>query len=184
MASHISNRHTKYYFEDGSAVFLTSNKTLFHPHKPVLRLHSTFFDDLFQLEQPNTLDEEGNTLPPERASGDNPIVADIRDAEFESMCNALYEMPLTSPSELPVDQAIPLLRASTKFQLGSIHDKVIRTLENAPLPPWTRYALAADCLVDSWTVQSYIQICSSVEYHPAEIVAEFTRRGDDQDSSG
>ncbi|QRV95782.1 The BTB (BR-C, ttk and bab)/POZ (Pox virus and Zinc finger) domain [Ceratobasidium sp. AG-Ba] len=179
MASHTTNHHAKYYFEDGSVVFLTSNKTLFRLHKSVLRLHSTFFDDLFQLEQPNTLDEEGNTLPPEGSSDNNPIVTDVRDTEFESMCDALYEMPLMSPSELPVDQAIPLLRASTKFQLESIHDKAIRTLESAPLPPWTRYALAADCLVDSWAVRSYLGICSSVDYYPAEIVAEFTQRGED-----
>ncbi|QRV95780.1 The BTB (BR-C, ttk and bab)/POZ (Pox virus and Zinc finger) domain [Ceratobasidium sp. AG-Ba] len=179
MTSHIANRHEKYYFEDGSVIFLTNDKTLFRIHKSVLKLHSTFFDDLFELEQPKTKGEDGKPLPVEGSSDNNPIKADVQDAEFESMCKALYQMPLTSPSELPVDEAIALLRVSTKFQLEDIHDKVVATLDKATLSPWTRYALAVDCLIDSWIVRCYVEICSSVDYHPTEILAEFTQRGED-----
>ncbi|QRV81292.1 The BTB (BR-C, ttk and bab)/POZ (Pox virus and Zinc finger) domain [Ceratobasidium sp. AG-Ba] len=178
MAPQTKNRHTRYYFEDGSVVFLTSDKTLFRLHKSILKLHSPFFDDLFQLDQPDVKDGSGKSLPPEGSSDDKPIAADVQDVEFEAMCKALYEMPLTSAKELSVDHAVSLLLVSTKFQFEKIHKQVVDMLEECALSPWRRYALAIDCLVDPWIVRSYIEICSSVEYNPGEILAEFARRNE------
>ncbi|KAG8735961.1 hypothetical protein FRC10_009950 [Ceratobasidium sp. 414] len=176
MTSQTTCRHPKYYFDDGSVVFLTKDKTLFRLHKSILKLHSTFFDDLFQLDQPELKDEKGKTLPTEGSSDDRPITADVRDAELESICVVLYEMPLTDGSELGVDQAVALLHVSTKYQFEKVHKKATNLLEPIHLPPWERYALAIDCLVDPWIVRSYTEICSAVQYHPAEIVAEFAQR--------
>ncbi|KAG8723190.1 hypothetical protein FRC09_004328 [Ceratobasidium sp. 395] len=163
MSSSAPSRHPKYYFDDGSVIFL---------------LHSVFFDDLFQLDQPELKDEKGKTLPPEGSSDDKPITADVRDSELESICAVLYEMPLSSGSELSVDQAVSLLQVSTKFQFEKAHKKTTGILDTVQLPPWKRYALAVDCLVDPWIVRSYIEICSAIQYYPAEIVAEFARRNE------
>ncbi|KAG9085049.1 hypothetical protein FRC07_013474, partial [Ceratobasidium sp. 392] len=86
--------------------------------------------------------------------------------------------PLTSGSELTIDRAVSLLQVSTKFQFEKIHGKVVDTLSSIQLPPWKRYALAVDCLVDPWIVRSYTEICSAVQYQPAEVVAEFAQRND------
>lgn len=86
--------------------------------------------------------------------------------------------PLTPASILRVDQAISVLRVSTKFQFEAIHTKVVEMLETAPISPCTRYALAIDCLVDPWILRSYLEICGAVDYHSAELVTEFSRRNE------
>ncbi|KAF8597692.1 hypothetical protein BDV93DRAFT_547762 [Ceratobasidium sp. AG-I] len=177
-------RHFKYYFEDGNVVFLTSDKTLFRLHKSMLKLHSTFFDDMFEHAHPPTKDSKGNEIPIDGSSDENPIelgghaLATLRDAELESICTVLYEMPLTPASALSVDQATSVLRVSTKYQFEAIHTKVVQMLETALIVPWGRYALAIDCLVDPWILRSYLEICGAVEYHSAELVAVFSRRNE------
>ena len=51
-------------------------------------------------------------------------------------------------------------------------------LETALIVPWTRYALAIDCLVDPWILRSYLEICGAVEYHSAELVSVFSHRNE------
>jgi hypothetical protein len=51
-------------------------------------------------------------------------------------------------------------------------------LEVVPLPPWKRYSLAIDCLVDPWILRSYLEICSTVDYPSSELILEFSRRNE------
>jgi len=184
MASPNPKHHPKYYFESGDVVFLTSDKTLFRLHKCILRLHSTFFDDMFQHNNPPTKDSKGNEIPVDGSSDEDPIelggnaLATLRDAELESISKVLYEMPLTPASELEADQAIALLQVATKFQFETIHKKTEQMLEKASLSPWKRYSLAIDCLVDPWILRSYLEICSTVDYPSPELILEFSRRNE------
>ncbi|CAE6539426.1 unnamed protein product [Rhizoctonia solani] len=175
-------KHAKYYFEDGNIVFLTSDKTLFRLHKSVLRLHSTFFEDMFEDARPPTKNEKGEEIPVDGSSDDHPIelgghaLATLYDAELEAICAVLYDMPLTPASELKVDQAISLLRVTSKFQFESIQAKVVQRLDKAIISPAKRYAFAIDCLVDEWILQSYLDICTSADPASAELFAEFSQR--------
>ncbi|CAE7193466.1 unnamed protein product [Rhizoctonia solani] len=175
-------RHTKYYFEDGNVVFLTSDKTLFRLHKSILRLHSTFFEDMFENAHPPTANEKGQEIPVDGSSDDHPIelgghaLATLYDSELESICAVLYDMPLTPVSELKVEQAVSLLRVASKFQFESIQAKVVQRLDQAILSPAKRYAFAIDCLVDEWILQSYLDICTSADPASAELFAEFSQR--------
>ncbi|KAF8597696.1 hypothetical protein BDV93DRAFT_547765 [Ceratobasidium sp. AG-I] len=137
---------------------------------------------MFENVHPPTKDSKGREIPIDGSSDENPIelgghaLATLRDVELESICNVLYEMPLTPASALSVDQAISVLRVSTKFQFEAIHTKAVQMLETALIVPRKRYALAIDYLVDHWILRSYVEICGAVECHSAELVAEFSRR--------
>ncbi|CAE6479164.1 unnamed protein product [Rhizoctonia solani] len=184
MSAPAPRRHPKYYFEDGSVIFLTSDKTLFRLHKSILRLHSTFFDDMFENAHPPTKNEKGQEIPVDGSSDDNPIelgghsLATLRDSEMETMCEVLYEMPLTPASELKIDQAVALLRVTSKFQFESIQSRVIQRLDQASISPAKRYAFAIDCLVDEWISRSYLEICTAVDSASAELCAEFSQRAE------
>ncbi|CAE6452390.1 unnamed protein product [Rhizoctonia solani] len=175
-------KHAKYYFDDGNIVFLTSDKTLFRLHKSILRLHSTFFEDMFEDAHPPTKNEAGEEIPPDGSSDDHPIelgghaLATLYDSELEVICMVLYDMPLTSASELTVDQAVTLLRVASKFQFESIQDKLVQRLDQAVIPPAKRYAFAIDCLVDKWILRSYLDICTYADFASAELFAEFSQR--------
>ncbi|CAE6488469.1 unnamed protein product [Rhizoctonia solani] len=177
-------RHTKYYFEDGNVVFLTSDKTLFCLHKSILRLHSTFFEDMFENAQPPTKNEKGQEVPVDGSSDDHPIelgghaLATLYDSELEAVCVVLYDMPLTPASELKFDQAISLLRVASKFQFESIQAKVVQRLDQAIMSPAKRYGFAIDCLVDEWIIRSYLDMCTSADPASAELFAEFSHRGE------
>lgn len=64
----------------------------------MLKLHSTFFGDMFEHAHPPTQDSKGNDIPVDGSSDENPIelgghaLATLRDAELESICTVLYEM--------------------------------------------------------------------------------------------
>ncbi|CAE6442006.1 unnamed protein product [Rhizoctonia solani] len=184
MSSPTPRRHTKYYFEDGNIIFLTNDKTLFRVHKSVLRLHSTFFDDMFKSSLSPTKNEKGQEIPIEGSSDDNPIqlgghsLATLHDSEMESMCEVLYDMPLTPASELKIDQAVALLRVAAKFQFETIQSRVIHRLDQAVISPAKRYAFAIDCLVDEWISRSFLDICTAVNSASAELCAEFSQRGE------
>ncbi|KAF8597693.1 hypothetical protein BDV93DRAFT_527197 [Ceratobasidium sp. AG-I] len=180
-------RHPKYYYEDGNVVFLTNDMTLFRLHKSLLKAHSTFFRDMFDHSHLPTKDSEGEDIPIDGSSDDHPIalsgppLATLEDVELELICDVLFDMPLTPASELRVDQAISLLKVSTKFQFETIHAKVVQTFEKKVMPPWKRYSLAVDCLVDPWILQSYLEICGTVEYQSselAELILEFSERNE------
>ncbi|CAE6344341.1 unnamed protein product [Rhizoctonia solani] len=175
-------KHTKYYFDDGNIVFLTSDRTLFRLHKSILRLHSTFFEDMFEDAHPPTKNEAGEEIPIDGSSDDHPIelgghaLATLYDSELEIICMVLYDMPLTSASELTIDQAVSLLRVASKFQFESIQDKLVQRLDQAIISPAKRYAFAIDCLVDKWILRSYLDICISADSASAELFAEFSQR--------
>ncbi|KAF8597697.1 hypothetical protein BDV93DRAFT_527200 [Ceratobasidium sp. AG-I] len=180
-------RHPKYYYEDGNVVFLTNDQTLFRLHKSLLKAHSTFFRDMFDHNHPPTKDSKGEDIPIDGSSDDHPIelsgppLATLRDVELELICDVLFDMVLRPASELQVDQAMSLLKVSTKFQFETIHAQVVQTFEKKFFPPWKRYSLAIDCLVDPWILQSYLEICGTVELHSselAELILEFSRRSE------
>ncbi|KAF8699583.1 hypothetical protein RHS03_06993, partial [Rhizoctonia solani] len=184
MASPAPRKHSKYYFEDGNIVFLTSDKTLFRVHKSILRLHSTFFDDMFKSALSPAKNEKGQDIPTDGSSDDNPIhlgghsLATLHDSEMETMCQVLYDMPLTPASELKIDQAVALLRVAAKFQFESIQSRVIDRLDQAVISPAKRYAFAIDCLVDEWISRSYLDICTAVNSPSAELCTEFAQRAE------
>ncbi|KAF8593336.1 hypothetical protein BDV93DRAFT_612274 [Ceratobasidium sp. AG-I] len=180
-------RHPKYYYEDGNVIFLTNDKTLFRLHKSLLKAHSTFFRDMFEHNHPPTKDNKGEDIPIDGSSDDNPIelsgspLATLRDVELELICDVLFGMPLRPISEIQVEQAMSLLKVSTKFQFEAIHAQVVQTFEKKFFPPWKRYSLAIDCLVDPWILQSYLEICGTVvlrSSEPAELILEFSRRNE------
>ncbi|KAG8684507.1 hypothetical protein FRC08_013658 [Ceratobasidium sp. 394] len=180
-----ARRHAKYYFEDGNVVFLTNDNTLFRLHKSILKLHSTFFDGMFELKHP-TKDEHDKDIPIDGSSDENPIqlggssLATLRDKELESICRVLYHMPAAPLSELSVDEAVTLLQVSTKFEFEAIHRRVVERLEDVNFPPWTQYNLAVDCLVDPWVIPSYVKICSLADYPPLVLLEQFSRRNASQ----
>ncbi|CAE7230872.1 unnamed protein product [Rhizoctonia solani] len=184
MSAPAPRKHTKYYFDDGNVIFLTSDRTLFRLHKSILRLHSTFFDDMFENAHPPTKNEKGEEIPVDGSSDDWPIelgghsLATLRDSEMETMCEVLYEMPLTPASELKIDQAVTLLRVAAKFQFESIQSRIIERLDGASISPAKRYAFAIDCLVDEWIPRSYLEICVAVDSASAELCAEFSQRAE------
>ncbi|CAE6459012.1 unnamed protein product [Rhizoctonia solani] len=181
MSSPAPRKHSKYYFEDGS---ITNDKTLFRLHKSVLRLHSTFFDDMFKSAIPPVRNEKGQEVPIDGSSDDHPIqlgghsLATLHDSEMETMCEVLYDMPLTPASELQIDQAVALLRVAAKFQFDKIQARVIHRLDQAVISPAKRYAFAIDCLVDEWISRSYLDICIAVDTPSSELCAEFSQRGE------
>lgn len=77
-----------------------------------------------------------------------------------------------------MEQAVNLLQVASKFQFEMIHSRVIQMLDKALLHPGRRYKLAVDCLVDAWILRSYIEICSTVDSVPTEVVAEFALRNE------
>ncbi|KAG9111071.1 hypothetical protein FRC07_008110 [Ceratobasidium sp. 392] len=174
-------RHTKYYFEDGNVVFLTNDNTFFRLHKSILKRHSTFFDDMFQYNRIPIKDENDKDVPIDGSSDERPIqlgghaLATLRDSELESICKVLYDMPAIPLTDLSTDEAVTLLQVSTKFQFETIHKKAIERLDEANFPPWTRYSLAMDCLVDPWVIRSYVNICGLADYPPLTLLAEFSR---------
>ncbi|KAG8695679.1 hypothetical protein FRC08_007619 [Ceratobasidium sp. 394] len=178
-------RHAKYYFEDGNVVFLTNDNTLFRLHRSILKRNSVFFNDMFEYSQLPTKNNHGGTIPIDGSSDETPIqlggpaLVTLRDAELELICKALYDMPVTPLTELDMDEAVALLRVSTKFQFEMIHNKAVERLENAPLPPLQRHSLALDCLVDHWFLRAYVDMCSLAD-HPlaSDLLAEFSRRSD------
>ncbi|CAE6514562.1 unnamed protein product [Rhizoctonia solani] len=178
------SRHAKYYFEEGNVVLLTSDKTLFRLHKLVLRLHSTFFEDMFKNAQLPTKNEKGQEVPVDGSSDEYPIefgghtLAALYDSELEAICAVLYEMPLTPASELKVDQAISLLRAASKFQFESIRAKAIQRLDRAVISPAKRYGFAIDCIVEGWALRSYLDICTSACPPSIELFEEFSQRNE------
>lgn len=184
MAPSAPKRHPKFYFEDGNVVFLTSDKTLFRLHKSVLRLHSTFFNDMFEYASIPVKDEKGNEIPAEGSSDEHPIelgghaLATLQDRELESICTVLYEMQLTPAADLHVDQAAALLQVSSKFQFEAIHSKVVQSLDKAHLPPEKRYKLGIDCLIDSWVLRSYVEICIIADPISTNLVSEFSLRNE------
>ncbi|KAG8701164.1 hypothetical protein FRC11_012405, partial [Ceratobasidium sp. 423] len=175
-------RHAKYYFEDGNVVFLTSDKTLFRLHKSILRLHSTFFEDMFENAHPPAENEKGQEIAVDGSSDDHPIelgghaLATLYDSELEAICKVLYEMQLTPASELKVDQAVSLLQVASKFQFETIQAKAVQRLDQAILSPAKRYAFAIDCLVDEWILKSYLNICTTADSASPELFAEFSQR--------
>ncbi|KAJ1303943.1 hypothetical protein OPQ81_008354 [Rhizoctonia solani] len=177
-------KHAKYYLEDGNIVFLTSDKTLFRLHKSILRLHSTFFEDMFENAQPPTKNEKGQEIPVDGSSDDHPIqlgghaLATLHDSELEVICAVLYDMPLTPASDLTVDQSVSLLRVASKFQFESIQSKLVKRLDQAILAPAKRYSFAIDCLVDEWILRSYLDVCTYADPASAELFAEFSQRGE------
>ncbi|CAE6441998.1 unnamed protein product [Rhizoctonia solani] len=182
MSAPAPKRHAKYYFEDGNIIFLTSDKTLFRLHKSILRLHSIFFDDMFENSQPPLKNEKGQEIPVDGSSDDHPIelgghaLATLYDSELEAICAVLYNMPLAPASELTVDQAISLLQVTSKFQFEAIQAKVVHRLDQAIISPAKRYGFAIDCLVDEWILRSYIDICTTAEPASAELFTEFAKR--------
>jgi len=180
MSSPTAKRHSKFYFEDGNVVFLTNDDTLFRLHKSILKLHSTFFDGMFEHDYPPTKDKNGKDIPIDGSSDENPIhlgghaLATLRDKELESICRVLYHMPAAPLSELSVDEAVALLQVSTKFQFEVIHRRVVERLEGVNFPPWTQYNLAIDCLVDPWVIPSYVKICSLADYPPLVLLEHFS----------
>ncbi|CAE6514570.1 unnamed protein product [Rhizoctonia solani] len=184
MSFPVPKKHSKYYFDDGNIVFLTNDKTLFRLHKSILRLHSTFFDDMFKNAHPPTKNEKGQDIPVDGSSDENPIelgghsLATLHDSEMETMCGVLYDMPLTPASELKIDQAVDLLRVAAKFQFEAIQSRVIERLDQASISPAKRYAFAIDCLVDEWISRSYLDICTAIGSASSELCAEFSQRGE------
>ncbi|KAG8726210.1 hypothetical protein FRC12_023607, partial [Ceratobasidium sp. 428] len=97
---------------------------------------------------------------------------------LESICKAIYDMPLAPTSELNTEEAIALLRVSTKFQFETIHKRIIERLDNE-LSPVQRYSLALDCLVDPWLLRAYLNICGLTDLSLApELLMEFSRRNE------
>lgn len=76
----------------------TSDGTLFRLHKSMLKIHSTFFSDMFEHSNPPTKDAKGNDIPIDGSSDEKPIelgghaLATLQDVELESICSVLYEM--------------------------------------------------------------------------------------------
>ncbi|KAG9111072.1 hypothetical protein FRC07_008111 [Ceratobasidium sp. 392] len=129
-----------------------------------------------------TQDADGEEIPIDGSSDETPIQlgglasVTLRDAELELICKTIYDMPLTSSSELTTHEAISLLYTSTKFQFEGIHKKTVERLENELLP-LQRYVLAIDCLVDPWLLRAYIEFCSLADYPLThEYLTEFSRR--------
>ncbi|KAG8724632.1 hypothetical protein FRC09_016390 [Ceratobasidium sp. 395] len=136
---------------------------------------------MFEYNRIPTKDENGEDLLIDGSSDEKPIqlgghsLATLQDAELESICRVLYDMPGTPLTELNTDEAVTLLQVSTKFQFETIHKRVVERLNGVAFPPWTQYSLAVDCLVDSWIIRSCVNICSLADYPPLVLLTEFSR---------
>ncbi|KAG8689913.1 hypothetical protein FRC11_014926, partial [Ceratobasidium sp. 423] len=159
------------------------DKTLFRLHKSILRLHSTFFEDMFENAHPPTKNEKGQEIPVDGSSDEHPIelgghaLATLYDSELEAICAVLYDMPLSPASELKVDQAVSLLRVASKFQFESIQAKVVQRLDQAIMSPAKLYGFAIDCLVDEWILRRYLDVCTA-DSTSADLFVEFSQRAE------
>ncbi|CAA7262792.1 unnamed protein product [Cyclocybe aegerita] len=109
-------RDDRYYFEDGSCVFLVED-TLFNVHRSILSKDSSSFSTMFSLPQGNVIAEG--------LSDDNPIVlsGDTPD-EFRHFLWALYALPpelliVTTPSANLL-HLIDIARISNKYSFKSL----------------------------------------------------------------
>ncbi|QRV81289.1 The BTB (BR-C, ttk and bab)/POZ (Pox virus and Zinc finger) domain [Ceratobasidium sp. AG-Ba] len=174
-------RHSKYYFEDGNIVFLTNDNSLFRLHKSILKRHSIFFKEMFELGTSSPEDQTDKAFHMDGSSDDCPIQlgggsapATLRDAELEPLCKVLYDIPGISLSKLALDEIIALFHSANKFQFESIFVAAVEYLDTAPVPPWKRYSLGAVCRKQSWLLRSCSDICSLADYPPPELFVEFS----------
>ncbi|KAJ2924397.1 hypothetical protein H1R20_g12693, partial [Candolleomyces eurysporus] len=120
-----ANKHSAFYFNDGSIV-LRVESVLFKVHSSILGRHSEVFHDLVEVPQPNDCEKV-----------DGCPVVDLQDdvEEFTDTLGAIYDPfhfdAIDSKSSLNtlLNALSGILRISTKYNMDQLRKKSIRLLE-------------------------------------------------------
>jgi len=119
-------RHERFYFEDGSVIFLVEN-TLYRIHKSFLTRDSVVFSELFALPCPPDQQPEGIT-------DDKPIELKGQNREdFECFLSFYYPSDLIFKPPTP-EEILSFLRFADKWQFDSQKRKGIQRLKERSTP--------------------------------------------------
>ncbi|KAJ7434921.1 hypothetical protein B0H11DRAFT_2289560 [Mycena galericulata] len=150
---HQYQRHPKFYFQDGSAVFqlwyMGRPGVLYKLHHSFLGSRSAFFDTLFSLPRGPDVDP---AVRSEGQSDANPIVlpTDLNQYDFDHLLCYIYTGPSTHPKT--DDFLVSVLKLSTFFQMedGIAHAVQELTFKGENFHPALQFELARRYRVDHW----------------------------------
>ncbi|KDQ59103.1 hypothetical protein JAAARDRAFT_175825 [Jaapia argillacea MUCL 33604] len=151
-------KHPRYFFPDGSVVFLVE-ETLFRVHWYILSQHSSYFEDSY----PVTPGLESSSMP--FSSALSPIILeDVTVVDFERFLSAVYPSELDKTDASTVEEWTSILHLSTQFSFASIRRLAIRSI--FPIAsPIDKIVLANKYEIEGpeWKRDAYVDVCQRQE---------------------
>ncbi|KZP04954.1 hypothetical protein FIBSPDRAFT_806207, partial [Athelia psychrophila] len=141
-------RHSKYYFKDGSVVFLIE-KVLYNVHRYFFERDSAHFHSI--LENVQGADEQ------------NPIVLPgVRSADFDEFLAILYPTDFRRPTEKTTAQWTSILHLAAEWGFESIQLLAIDKLTATAIPV-DKIVLGRRYGISDWLPGAYEAVCKRAD---------------------